>query len=83
MMMNHTLEYGRKAEEVLWRRVFYDVIQKLKQQKRVSEKIVVPTLDCRSFQGDESSKGSETLDFHPSHPDNDCLGGHVSGKRRC
>jgi len=34
MMMNHTLEYGRKAEEVLWRRVFYDVIQKLKQQKR-------------------------------------------------
>ncbi|KAI8793396.1 nonsense-mediated mRNA decay factor SMG5-like [Biomphalaria glabrata] len=33
LMFFNPIEYGRKAEEVLWRRVFYDVIQVVKHSK--------------------------------------------------
>ena len=36
LIFQHPKEFGRKAEELLWRKVFYEVIQKLKQYKRVS-----------------------------------------------
>jgi len=29
-------EYGRKAEELLWRKVFYEAIQTMKQFKKVT-----------------------------------------------
>ena len=34
-MFYDPLEYGRKAEEMLWRKVYYDVIQLMKHNKRV------------------------------------------------
>ncbi|XP_005110077.2 protein SMG5 [Aplysia californica] len=33
LMFYNPVEYGRKAEEVLWRKVFYDVIQVVKRNK--------------------------------------------------
>lgn len=33
LMFYNPVEYGRKAEEVLWRKVFYDVIQVVKKNK--------------------------------------------------
>lgn len=36
LIFQHPREFGRKAEELLWRKVFYEVIQRLKQYKRVS-----------------------------------------------
>ena len=35
LMFYNPVEYGRKAEEVLWRKVFYDVIQVVKKNKDV------------------------------------------------
>ena len=35
-MFYNPLFYGRKAEEVLWRKVFYDIIQLIKHNRRVS-----------------------------------------------
>jgi len=29
-------DYGRKAEEILWRKVFYEIIQLMKCNKKVS-----------------------------------------------
>ena len=34
-MFYNPLFYGRKAEEVLWRKVFYDIIQLIKHNRRV------------------------------------------------
>lgn len=36
LMFHDPIEYGRKAEELLWRKVFYDAIQTMKQFKKVS-----------------------------------------------
>ena len=35
LMFYDPLEYGRKAEELLWRKVYYDVIQLLKHNRKV------------------------------------------------
>lgn len=35
------LEYGRKCEEILWRKCFYDVYTVLKRLKKVSKAIVI------------------------------------------
>ncbi|XP_064416640.1 nonsense-mediated mRNA decay factor SMG5 isoform X2 [Latimeria chalumnae] len=34
LMFLHPVDYGRKAEEVLWRKVYYDVIQLIKTNKK-------------------------------------------------
>ncbi|CAH2327213.1 SMG5 [Pelobates cultripes] len=34
LMFLHPVEYGRKAEEVLWRKVYYEVIQLIKNNKK-------------------------------------------------
>ncbi|OCT69448.1 protein SMG5 [Xenopus laevis] len=34
LMFLHSVEYGRKAEEVLWRKVYYEVIQLIKTNKK-------------------------------------------------
>uniref|UniRef100_A0A8C5N4W0 Nonsense-mediated mRNA decay factor n=1 Tax=Leptobrachium leishanense TaxID=445787 RepID=A0A8C5N4W0_9ANUR len=34
LMFLHPVEYGRKAEEVLWRKVYYEVIQLIKTNKK-------------------------------------------------
>ncbi|CAH1796318.1 unnamed protein product [Owenia fusiformis] len=34
LMFYDPVEYGRKAEELLWRKVFYDIIQLMKQNKK-------------------------------------------------
>lgn len=36
LMFLHPVDYGRKAEELLWRKVYYDVIQVIKMNKKVS-----------------------------------------------
>lgn len=36
LMFYNPLYYGKKAEEVLWRKVFYDIIQLIKKNRRVS-----------------------------------------------
>ena len=35
LMFYNPLYYGRKAEEVLWRKVFYEIIQIIKKNRRV------------------------------------------------
>ena len=35
LMFYNPLFYGRKAEEVLWRKVYYDIIQLIKHNRRV------------------------------------------------
>lgn len=35
LMFYNPVDYGRKAEEVLWRKVFYDPIQLVKKNRRV------------------------------------------------
>ena len=35
LILKHSKDYGRRAEERLWRKVFYDVIQKLRSQRKV------------------------------------------------
>lgn len=34
-MFLHPIDYGRKAEELLWRKVYYEVIQVIKTNKKV------------------------------------------------
>lgn len=34
-MFLHPVDYGRKAEELLWRKVYYEVIQVVKTHKKV------------------------------------------------
>ena len=34
-MFYDPVEYGRKAEELLWRKVFYDIIQLIKNNRKV------------------------------------------------
>lgn len=36
LMFLHPVDYGRKAEELLWRKVYYEVIQVIKTNKKVS-----------------------------------------------
>ena len=36
LMVLHPVDYGRKAEELLWRKVYYEVIQLIKTNKKVS-----------------------------------------------
>lgn len=35
LMFLHPVDYGRKAEELLWRKVYYEVIQVIKTNKKV------------------------------------------------
>lgn len=35
-MFLHPVDYGRKAEELLWRKVYYEVIQVIKTNKKVN-----------------------------------------------
>lgn len=35
LMFLHPVDYGRKAEELLWRKVYYEVIQLIKTNKKV------------------------------------------------
>lgn len=35
-MFLHPVDYGRKAEELLWRKVYYDIIQVIKTNKKVT-----------------------------------------------
>lgn len=35
LMFLHPVEYGRKAEELLWRKVYYEVIQLIKTNRKV------------------------------------------------
>ncbi|KAJ7339644.1 Protein smg5 [Desmophyllum pertusum] len=37
LILHHPKEYGRRAEERLWRKVFYDVIQKLRNHRKIME----------------------------------------------
>lgn len=37
LMFLNPVEYGRKAEEVLWRKVFYQIIQMLKHNKKLKQ----------------------------------------------
>lgn len=37
LMFLHPVDYGRKAEELLWRKVYYEVIQLIKTNKKVRE----------------------------------------------
>ena len=39
-MFYNPVDYGRKAEEVLWRKVFYDPIQLVKKNRRVKTETV-------------------------------------------
>jgi len=39
-MFYNPLYYGKKAEEVLWRKVFYDIIQLIKKNRRVSYELL-------------------------------------------
>jgi len=43
-MFYNPLYYGKKAEEVLWRKVFYDIIQLIKKNRRVSLNYCTKTL---------------------------------------
>lgn len=36
LMFLHPVDYGRKAEELLWRKVYYEVIQVIKTNKKVT-----------------------------------------------
>ena len=45
-MFHDPIEYGRKAEELLWRKVFYDVIQTMKQFKKVTNISAHTSLSC-------------------------------------
>lgn len=36
LMFLHPVDYGRKAEELLWRKVYYEVIQLIKTNKKAS-----------------------------------------------
>jgi len=38
LLFNYPLEYGRKAEELLWRKAFYEIIQLMKHNRKVSWK---------------------------------------------
>ena len=35
LLFTYSEDYGRKAEELLWRKIFYDLIQKLKYFRKV------------------------------------------------
>lgn len=37
LMFLHPTDYGRKAEELLWRKVYYEVIQLIKTNKKASD----------------------------------------------
>lgn len=41
LMFLHPVDYGRKAEELLWRKVYYDIIQVIKTNKKVTVKKVL------------------------------------------
>lgn len=38
LMFLHPVDYGRKAEELLWRKVYYEVIQVIKTNKKVQSR---------------------------------------------
>lgn len=40
-MFLHPVDYGRKAEELLWRKVYYEVIQVIKTNKKVTQPAAV------------------------------------------
>lgn len=50
LMFLHPVDYGRKAEELLWRKVYYEVIQVIKTNKKVSVPAAVAGNLC--FVGD-------------------------------
>ena len=41
LMFLHPVDYGRKAEELLWRKVYYEVIQVIKTNKKVTQPAAV------------------------------------------
>lgn len=41
LMFLHPVDYGRKAEELLWRKVYYEVIQVIKTNKKVTGLVAV------------------------------------------
>lgn len=43
LMFLHPVDYGRKAEELLWRKVYYEVIQLIKTNKKVREVLGLET----------------------------------------
>lgn len=51
LMFLNPVEYGRKAEEVLWRKVFYQIIQMFKHNKKlkVSSHAVTKCVECIHF----------------------------------
>lgn len=42
LILQHSKDYGRRAEERLWRKVFYDVIQKLRNHRKILEGDTLP-----------------------------------------
>jgi hypothetical protein len=50
LMFYNPSDYGRKAEEVLWRKVFYEIIQLMKHNRKVLYKIMLGSrLSCFMF----------------------------------
>lgn len=45
LMFLHPVDYGRKAEELLWRKVYYDIIQVIKTNKKVTKLIFFIVID--------------------------------------
>lgn len=45
-MFLHPVDYGRKAEELLWRKVYYEVIQVIKTNKKVIHPAAVERILC-------------------------------------
>lgn len=43
LMFLHPVDYGRKAEELLWRKVYYEVIQLIKTNKKVRKALGLET----------------------------------------
>ncbi|KAJ7416546.1 Protein SMG5 [Willisornis vidua] len=48
LMFLHPVDYGRKAEELLWRKVYYEVIQLIKTNKKVRSGTSVCFVNCIS-----------------------------------
>lgn len=49
LMFLHPVDYGRKAEELLWRKVYYEVIQVIKTNKKVNVPAAVEKWPCRIY----------------------------------
>lgn len=68
-MFLHPVDYGRKAEELLWRKVYYEVIQFIKTNKKVREGLkfersVFSEGKLRKGQVDKWARARCKLGFH-------------------